>query len=147
MNQYFRVLICFWLLLFFFDAAGLNAQTNPTYYYVSPGGDDSNPGTYSLPWKTFAKAVSMATANVTVFIRKGTYNERLIPVNSGTADGPVTFASYPGDSVIINGVGINFPSGSAGDRWWNGLVHVNGLKYIRISGLRVINSGASGILF
>lgn len=146
MNQCFRNLLCFWLPLFFFNAASLNAQTNPIYYYVAPSGKDLNPGTEALPWKTLAKAVSMATANVTVFIKHGTYNERLVPVNSGTADGPVTFASYPGDSVIINGVGINFPVGQSNDKWFNGLIHIQGLKYIRISGLRVINSGASGIL-
>jgi hypothetical protein len=115
-------------------------------YYVSPTGNDSNPGTESLPWKTLAKAASMATANVTVFIKQGTYNERLVPVNSGTADGPITFASYPGDSVTIDGSGMIFPGPRDGVRAFTGLVHVQGLKHIKISGLRVLNSDATGIL-
>jgi len=41
----------------------------PTFY-VSPAGNDSNPGTEPLPWKTLAKAASTATANTTVFINK-----------------------------------------------------------------------------
>lgn len=65
---------------------GLHAQTILTYYYVAPNGDDLNPGTELLPWKTLAKAASMATAGTTVFISKGTYSERLVPVNSGTAE-------------------------------------------------------------
>ncbi len=115
-------------------------------YYVSPNGNDSNPGTESLPWKTLAKAGSAATAGVTVFIKQGVYRERLVPVNSGTADAPITFTSYPGDSVTITGVGIEFPSGQSGDKWWSGLIHVEGLMYIKISGLRVVNSETSGIL-
>jgi hypothetical protein len=135
-------------LLLFFGAAGSHAQTGPTYYYVAPGGNDSNPGTESLPWKTLAKAASTATANTTVFIKQGTYKERLIPRSSGTVEGPITFASYPGDSVTISGEGIEFPTGqlSPNDRWWSGLIHIVGLKFIRISGLRVLNSEASGIL-
>lgn len=97
-------------LLLAFSSVSLHAQIGPTYYYVSPTGNDSNPGTESLPWKTFAKAASMATANVTVFIKQGIYRERLVPVNSGTADGPITFTSYPGDSVNINGSGMIFPA-------------------------------------
>ena len=89
---YIRIFFCFWLPLFIFSATTLNAHTSPTYYYVSPGGVDANPGTESLPWKTLAKAASMDTAGVTVYIRQGTYNERLIPLYSGTA---VTLLSVP----------------------------------------------------
>jgi uncharacterized protein YfiM (DUF2279 family) len=134
------------ILLFILGAAGLYAQSDPIYYYVSPAGNDSNPGTESLPWKTLAKAATTATAGVTVFIKQGTYNERLVPVNSGTVDGPITFMSYPGDSVIISGVGIKFSSEQYSDRWWSGLIHIENLKYIKLSGLRVVHSAASGIL-
>jgi hypothetical protein len=141
-----RLIVILFVFLFFFGTVRSYAQRGPTNYYVSPTGNDSNPGTESLPWKTLAKAASMATANVTVFIKQGTYNERLVPAHSGTAEGPITFTSYPGDSVIISGVGIKFPAGQSGDRWWSGLIHVEGLMYIKISGLRVVNSEASGIL-
>ena len=115
-------------------------------YYVAPNGNDSNPGTELLPWKTFAKATSMATPGVTVFIKQGIYRERLVPVNSGTVDRPITFTSYPGDSVIISGVGVRLPSEQYSDRWWNGLIHIENLTNIKLSGLRVVNSTASGIL-
>jgi parallel beta-helix repeat protein len=127
-------------LLVFFAAASSHAQTGPSYYYVAPGGNDSNPGTESLPWKTLTKAASTATANVTVFIKQGTYRERLVPVNSGTPEGPIIFTSYPGDSVTITGVGMTPPTG-----WWAGLIWIQGLKYIKISGLRVTNSVNIGI--
>ena len=151
MKSKIRLLV---MMIFLFTTTNLlhaqwiqtNGPLEPIYYYVSPDGNDSNPGTESLPWKTLKKAASMATANVTVFIKQGTYNERLVPAHSGTAEGPITFTSYPGDSVIISGVGIKFPAGQSGDRWWSGLIHIEGLMYIKISGLRVVNSEASGIL-
>ena len=146
MNKYFRVLSCFWQALIFFNVISISAQTIPKYYYVATDGNDSNPGTESLPLKTLAKAASLATSGATVFIRQGTYNEQFIPLNSGTVEAPIVFASYPGDTATITGVGIDFPSGEDGLKWWNGLVYVEGLKYIRISGLKIINSEASGIL-
>jgi len=110
-------------------------------YYVSPTGNDSNPGTESLPWKTLAKAGSAATAGVTVYIKQGIYRERLVPVNSGTADGPITFTSYPGDSVIITGVGM-----TPAPDWSDGLVYIRDLSYVKITGLRLLNSAHVGIL-
>jgi hypothetical protein len=126
-----------------------HASTTPVsrmHYYVSPEGDDSNPGTDAQPVKTLAKAASMATANVTVFLKQGTYNERLIPVHSGTAEGPVIFMAFPGDSVTITGAGMTFPTGTVNDKWWTGLIDIEGLSYITISGLNVINSSGSAIL-
>ena len=134
-----RLIVILFGFLFFFGTVRSYAQRGPTNYYVSPTGNDSNPGTESLPWKTLAKAASMATANVTVFIKKGTYNERLMPLNSGTADAPVTFTSYPGDSASIDGEGMTNPVLSTG------LIFVDGLKHIKISGLRILHSGGVGI--
>jgi len=80
----------------------------------------------------------MATAGITVYIKQGTYNERLIPKNSGTAEAPISFEAYPGDSVTIEGTGFDFPV-------WNGLLDIEGLSYIRIYGLRVTHSPGAGI--
>ncbi len=141
MNRRFRILYYFWLSLFFIGTATLQAQTAPTYYYVATSGDDSNPGTESLPWKTLTKAASMATAGVTVFIKQGTYNERLVLLFSGTAEEPVIFTSYPGETATITGVGMEPPT-----EWYDaGLIWINELSYIKISGLRVVNSVSSGI--
>jgi hypothetical protein len=144
-NKCFQIFCSLLLPLFLFRVTCLHAQAIPTYYYVAPNGDDSNPGTELLPWKTLAKAASMATAGTPVFIKKGIYNERLVPVNSGTAEEPVIFAAYPGESVNITGDGMIFPGPRDGDRFWTGLVHIQDLEYIRISGLRILNSDGTGI--
>jgi parallel beta-helix repeat protein len=135
-----RLTTLFSILLLFFGTVRSYAQKGPTHYYVATIGNDSNPGTESLPWKTLAKAASMATANVTVFIKQGNYRERLVPVNSGTPGAPITFTCYPGDSATITGVGMTSPTG-----WWGGLIWIQGLKHIKVSGLRVTNSVNTGI--
>lgn len=55
-------------------------------HYVSTGGNDGNPGTLSAPWKTLQKALNSAEAGSTVYLRTGTYNEKVTANVSGTVD-------------------------------------------------------------
>jgi hypothetical protein len=103
-------------------------------YYVSPIGNDANSGFINKPWKTLAKAAEMASAGQTIFIHGGTYNERLVPENSGEQDKYIIFTAYPGETVIINGRGVAIPQ-------LEGLVNVTKKQFIRLSGLHVINAG------
>jgi hypothetical protein len=122
-------------------AAAMSAVAYAADYYVDPGGDDANPGSEELPWRTLAKAGQAAAAGDTVTIRSGTYAELLVPENSGTDGSFITFAAAPGETVTIDGAGVTIPY----DPPWGGLVEINGKSYIRISGLRVINSTSAGI--
>lgn len=107
-------------------------------HYVAKNGNDNNPGTETQPWLTITKSAKTAAAGNTVCVKQGTYNERLIPRNSGISGNYITFAAYPGDNVTIDGSGI-----SIGD--WYGLVNILGKGYIKISGFRIINSDAAGV--
>jgi hypothetical protein len=104
-------------------------------YYVAPGGNDDNPGTILLPWRTIQKAANTLVAGDTVYVRAGTYPERVVPQNSGSGGGYITYAAYPGETVTIDGSGITLPDALAG------LFHIWDKAYIRVSGLRVINAG------
>lgn len=106
-----------------------------TTYYVSPTGSDSNPGTEAQPWRTIQKAADTLVAGDTVCVKAGTYQERVIPQNSGSAGNYIVYAAYPGHTVTIDGAGITLPV------WWGGLFDVSNKSYIRISGLRIINAG------
>jgi parallel beta-helix repeat protein len=106
-----------------------------TTYYVSPTGSDSNPGTEAQPWRTIQKAADTLVAGDTVYIKAGTYQERVIPQNSGSAGNYIVYAAYPGHTVTIDGAGITLPE------WWGGLFDVSEKSYIEISGLRIINAG------
>jgi parallel beta-helix repeat protein len=104
-------------------------------YYVSKSGADSNPGTEAQPWKTIQKAANTLAAGDTVYIKAGTYNERVRPQNSGTAGNYITYNVYANDKVIIDGSGINLPDD------WGGLLDISGKSYIKISGLQIQNAG------
>lgn len=111
-----------------------------TVYYVSPTGDNSYQGTEeAYPWQTIQKAAGALEAGDTVFIKAGTYHERVIPQNSGSDGGEITYAAYPGDVVTVDGSGIPVPTDE-------GLFHIADRSHIRVSGLRIVNSAYAGIL-
>jgi hypothetical protein len=114
-----------------------NAVT--TSYYVSLSGSDTNPGTLEQPWRTIQKAANTVAAGSTVYIRRGTYNERVnIYSRSNTAGPYITFTNYPGEEAILDGTGFAIPHGE-------GLFNIYNTDYIRVSGLKVQHSNAAGI--
>jgi parallel beta-helix repeat protein len=72
-------------------------------FYLSPSGDDSNPGTLAKPWKSIGKANSTLQAGDTVYIRSGLYPGRIEPSNSGQAGKRVTYKNYLNESATITG--------------------------------------------
>lgn len=116
-------------------AASVRADKNQTYY-VSPNGDDSNPGTINEPWHTIQHAADMAAPGDTVLIRNGVYNEQIIISHGGNATiGYITFSAYPGEAPIIDGKGVNTGN--------NGFVIQ--ASYIKITGLEIRNWPDNGI--
>jgi hypothetical protein len=104
-------------------------------YYVAPNGNDSNPGTENEPWKTIGKAAATLTAGDTVYIKSGTYEERVVPEHGGSANNYIVYRAYQGNTVTIDGTSITLPAG------WGGLFDITDLSYIVVSGLRIINAG------
>jgi hypothetical protein len=103
-------------------------------YYVATNGSDSNPGTLAAPFATLQHAASVTQPGDTVFVRQGIYNQLLTPTISGnSAQGPITFTSYPGELATIDGTGLPIPNGQ------NGLITLNGLSYIIIEGFALQN--------
>jgi hypothetical protein len=105
-------------------------------YYVSPKGDDHNPGTYARPFRSVEKAYAVVTAGQLVYFRGGKYpplhpNQRR-PMDlergaNGTPGHLIKFWAYPGEVPIIDLSGIT-ASGTwirgvwfVGDYWhWKG---------------------------
>jgi hypothetical protein len=119
------------MMLFTVEPHFLNAEA----YFVSPDGDDANPGTLEQPWRTIQKAADTLTSGKTVYLRAGTYSERVLPQHSGSPGHEITFAAYPGEIVTLDGTDIELPDDLAG------LFDINGLEYIRVVGLRLVNAG------
>ncbi len=107
----------------------IRTQAAGNVYYVSPTGDDANPGTSSAPFKTFSKANSVLTAGSTLYIYAGTYNQQLKISKSGTSSAWITVKPVSGNVVIDMK-----NAGSSG-------VSVNA-SYVSLSGLEVRNSAA-----
>jgi hypothetical protein len=77
-------------------------------YFVSPAGDDANPGTLKKPFATLQRAQSAVRhKRGDVFLRGGTY---YLPAplvftaeDSGTKKSPVVFQSYKNEKPVISG--------------------------------------------
>jgi len=107
-------------------------------YYVATSGSDANAGTEAQPWCTIQKAAVTLIAGDTVYVRAGTYKERVVPQNSGSPWNYIAYIAYPGDTIIIDGIGISVPD-------WGGLFDVSYRSYIKVSGFRIKNSRSVGI--
>jgi hypothetical protein len=111
-----RRLYSFFLFTFLFTVpAVLYCQST---FYVAPDGDDSNPGTYTSPFRTVSKGVGQLAPGKTVYIRSGTYEESLdnmVPAGESW-ELPVTVAAFPGETVILKpagGYGVFRPTGGS----------------------------------
>ncbi len=114
----------------------LAGQVGATFY-VSTTGNDANPGTMAVPWRTISHAATVASAGATVYVMGGVYNEFVNFPNSGTAGSPITFQSYPGQTAIIDGAGLVVSGTKC-------LVTMSGTRsYITVSGFEIRNLGSS----
>jgi hypothetical protein len=99
-------------------------------YYVAPSGSDSAPGTETQPWATFQHAADTAQPGDAVCFLGGTYpTEETHLAHSGTADAPITFIAYPGETPILGGVNSTTEL----------LILDRGTSYLRISGFTLHN--------
>ena len=93
---------------------------NAADYYVSPQGNDNNPGNIEAPFKTLKKAIESARAGTTIYLREGKY----VPENNeimregaegayscvynlsakGTAENPITITGYENENAVIGPV-------------------------------------------
>lgn len=129
------IILAFSLSVPFVSSQDLGLSASGAIYYVSPSGSDANPGTETQPWQTIQKATETLVAGDTVYIKAGTYPERVIPQNSGSTGNYITYAAYASDTVTIDGSSVTLPSD------WGGLFDVSNKSYITISGLRIENAG------
>jgi len=71
------------------------------FYYVSPSGEDTNPGTSEKPWRTIQNAANKIAAGDTVTILAGNYDERVIVERSGYSSAPIIFQAQ--GTVVMSG--------------------------------------------
>jgi hypothetical protein len=96
------------ILTFIFFVLGLAGAINlkSAYYVSSASGDDANPGTFELPFKTIQKAAGIMQPGDTCYIREGTYRESVVPSAPGSAGSPMVFTNYNNEKVIVTGTDL-----------------------------------------
>ncbi len=131
-------------------------------FYVSPAGDDSNPGSADQPVRTLAKARDLVrglnssiTTDLIVYLRGGTYplteTVSFANADSGKDGHYVKYVAYPGEQPLVTGgkqitgwkvfdAAKNIYSADAGTAPFRQL-YVNGAKAVRA---RTPNQGANG---
>ncbi len=104
-------------------------------FYVSPGGNNANPGSLDSPWRTIQHAAETVSAGSAVFIRGGVYSEKVgIYVSGNATVGPIVFKAYPGEEPIIDGTGLPFDPVNS-----NALISIYDQSHLRIEGLTLRN--------
>lgn len=137
------------------DSVTVTVMTG-TQFYIDPAtGNDGNPGTIGSPWATIDKANTTLTAGQTVWLRAGTYVEYILPTNNGSAGNYITFAAYPGETVILGDgsqpYGANLASKSyiiiqgvqIRDPWFRG-INLDGASNIYIRGITLEGNTNTG---
>lgn len=93
-------------------------------YIVATDGLNTNPGTLAEPLRTIQEAVDRIEAlpdpaGSTVYIRGGSYHESVQMDNTdGTANAPITFTAYQGESVLLDGTQDILNIQAAGSSGW-----------------------------
>lgn len=72
-------------------------------YHLSPGGDDTAPGTRVRPWRTITRANTAVQPGDTVIFLPGSYDGCVEPVCSGETESPITFRAARPRTVTLTG--------------------------------------------
>jgi hypothetical protein len=123
-------------LIFALSAACIAAAHSDLY--VSPTGQDSNPGTIDKPLQTVQHAADIAKPGDTISIREGTYCQQLSVKVSGNAEqGFITFQSQTGEHAILDGGCLTPKEGEVN------MVELRNVSFVRIQGLEIRNNRTS----
>ncbi|PKR82788.1 DUF1565 domain-containing protein [Heyndrickxia camelliae] len=130
MKKIMIVLLSVGIILGVFVFAIIHAQKDKVLY-VALNGNDHNEGSKSKPFRTIEKATAEATAGTTVFLRRGTYKEKLVVKHSGTKSKPVIFKAYKEEKVALSGKNLKDVEGNTA------LVTIHNKNYVTIHGLMI----------
>jgi len=120
--------------LFFIPLCSRFANKAGSDLYVSTSGDDANPGTIERPFRTIQRAADTAKPGSTVYVRGGTYCQRLTVKVSGDAQqGFITFRSQPGEQAVLDGWCLKPPVGDTS------MIELRDMLYVRIEGFEICN--------
>src|SRR3990172_11161806 len=109
---------------------------SPTYW-VATDGDDSGPGSKDDPWATLQRAADSVAPGAVVYVREGTYPQRVEFHISGEAGRGITFAAAPGETVVLDGSTLEAPAGQSA------MIEIDSERYITIEGFEITGYGSA----
>jgi hypothetical protein len=109
-----------------------SAETPEDTYYLSPSGNDTTGnGSISQPWYTITKAMTVAVAGDTIYMRGGSYNystRQNIGNKNGSSGNYITIQNYPGETAVVNAAtGYIYQEG----------IYIYDSTYIHLKGLEI----------
>ena len=119
-------------------------------YYVSPNGNDANPGTLASPFRTLQRARDVVrtvngnmTGDIVVNLRGGNYPVAsaidFTPSDSGTNGYRVIYQAYPNETPVLNGgVQVTGWSQHSGNIWKAPLSRGNKLRSLYVNDKRAV---------
>jgi len=94
------------LLIFFLGCLLLTGTRAIAQHFVDTDGSDDNPGTIELPYASFDKAISVAQAGDTIYVRGGVYTLvttiRITAVKSGSENQLYTLTAYRDEIPLLD---------------------------------------------
>ena len=129
-------------------------------YYVAPTGNDSAAGTQAAPWKTIAKAQTVAAAGDTVYFRGGTYaftkantacssqTARVDGVTlnkSGTSGNPIRYWAAPGEKPVFDFAKMADDCRLKGFDVTGSWIHLKGLEITGVKQNNTLNAESWGV--
>ncbi len=107
-------------------------QAAGTSYWVSPDGDDGNPGSAERPFCTIRKAIGRAVAGDVVYLKAGRYVEDVLITRSGDEKKPIILSCAPGE---LGKVIVTPPKEYVEKNPGGAVITVKGAQYVWINGL------------
>lgn len=98
-------------------------------FVATTGNDTTGNGSISSPYKTISKALNVATAGQTIYVRTGTYSENVSFAKSGEKDKPITLRNYPNEVAILDCTGKTVEA----------VVDFNNKSFINVIGFEICN--------
>lgn len=124
-------------LLFLFTSCSdrsTTSNTPPPGIYVSSEASPSGDGSFLSPDHSIQKAINKARPGDIIFLRGGTYYEKLRFKKSGNKQqGPITLTAYKNEKVILDGQYLKQKSGH------NQLIQIENASFITIKNLTLQN--------
>ncbi|PQV51506.1 parallel beta helix pectate lyase-like protein [Jejuia pallidilutea] len=155
MSQIFGKIKSLTIFIYTIGILSVSAQKQITYY-ISPTGNDTNPGTIELPFETIEKAKNTIAKhngknakNITVFLRGGLYPVKETIVfnneNSGNKNTTITYSAYKNENPILSGgIVLNKWKNTKDGLWQMHIPNIN-FRQLYVNGKRAVRARTPNI--